>query len=57
MGFGYMTQFIAPLQLVTTNKDYALSVLHTSRITTGHAKSSQSATVFNSRCLVPASNG
>jgi hypothetical protein len=33
-------QFIELLQLVTTTKDYALTVLHTSQITVGHTRSS-----------------
>jgi hypothetical protein len=42
--------------LVITSKDYALTVLHTSQITIGHTRSSDSVTVFNSHCLVVASN-
>jgi hypothetical protein len=45
------------LRLVTTSNDYAFTVLHTSQITIGHARSSQSVTVFTSRCLVASSNG
>jgi hypothetical protein len=39
-----------------TSKDYAVTVLHTSQITIGHTRSSQSVTVFISRFLVAASN-
>jgi hypothetical protein len=56
MGFGLVIRFIEPLQLVTTNKDYIVTVLHTSQITIGHVRSSQSVTVFTSHCLVAASN-
>jgi hypothetical protein len=49
--------FIEPLQLVTTSKDYALTVLHISQIPIGHTRSSQSVTVFTSRCLVETSKG
>jgi hypothetical protein len=49
--------FIELLQLVTTSKGYALTVLHTSQITIGHIRSSQSVTDFYCRCLVAASNG
>jgi hypothetical protein len=56
MGFGFMPGFIEFFQLVTTSKDYVLTALHTSQITVGHAKSSQSVTVFTSRCLVAGSN-
>jgi hypothetical protein len=45
------------LQLVTTSKGYALTVLHTSQITIKHIISSQSVTVSTSRCLVEASRG
>jgi hypothetical protein len=48
--------FIEPLQLITISKDHALTALHTSQITTGHTRSSQSVTVFTSRCLVAVSN-
>jgi hypothetical protein len=34
-----------------------LAILHTSQITIGHSKPTQSVTVFTSRCLVAASNG
>jgi hypothetical protein len=44
------------IQLVTTSTAYALSVLHTSQITIGYTASTQSVTVFTSRCLVAASN-
>jgi hypothetical protein len=47
---------IEVLQLIITSKDYALTVLRTSQVTVGHTKSSQSVTVFTSRCLVVASN-
>jgi hypothetical protein len=49
--------FIGLLQLVTASKDYALIVIHTSQITTGHTTSSQSVIVFTSRCLVAACSG
>jgi hypothetical protein len=49
--------FIEFLQLVTTSTDYALTVLHTLQITIRHTRSSQSVTVFTSRCLVAAFNG
>jgi hypothetical protein len=42
---------------VTASKDYALTVLHTSQITIGHTRSSQSVTFLTNRCLVAASNG
>jgi hypothetical protein len=51
-----MIGFIELLQLVSTSKDYALTVLHTSQITAGHSKPSQSATVFTNRCLIAVSN-
>jgi hypothetical protein len=41
---------------VTTSNDYAVTVLHTSQITIGHTRSSQSVTVFTSRFLVAAFN-
>lgn len=56
MGFGLVIRF-TELQLITASKDYALTVLHTSQITIGHIRSSQSVTVFTSCCLVVASNG
>jgi hypothetical protein len=56
MGFGLIIGFIELLRLVTTSKDYALTVLHASQITIGHSSSSQSVTIFPSRCLVAASN-
>jgi hypothetical protein len=52
MGFGSVIGFIESLQLVTASKDYALTVLHSSQITIGLTRSSQSVTVFTSRCLV-----
>jgi hypothetical protein len=55
MGFGSVIGFIELLQLVITSKDYALTVLHTSQITMGLTRSSQSVTVFTGRCLVVAS--
>jgi hypothetical protein len=57
MAFGLVTGFIELLQLVTTSKDYALTVLHTSQITIGHTRSSQSVRVFTIRCLLAASKG
>jgi hypothetical protein len=56
-GFGLVMRFIELLQLAATSMDYALTVLHTSQITIGHTRSSQSVTVFTSRCLVAASIG
>jgi hypothetical protein len=42
-----------------TSRDYTLqtTVLHTSQLTIGHARSFQFLIVFIRRCLVPASNG
>jgi hypothetical protein len=37
--------------------DYARTILHTSQVTIGHGRSSQSVTAFNSRCLVAVLNG
>jgi hypothetical protein len=45
------------LQHVTTSKEYALTILHTSQITVGHIRSSQSVTDFARRCLVAVYNG
>jgi hypothetical protein len=42
------------LQLVTTSMDYVVTLLHTSLITIGHTRSSQSVTVLTSRCSVAA---
>jgi hypothetical protein len=56
-GFGLLIGFIEHLQLITTSEGYALTVLLTSQITTGHTRFSQPVTVFTSRCLVVASNG
>jgi hypothetical protein len=39
MVFGSIIEFIELLQLVTTSKDYALTVLHTSQITIEHNRS------------------
>jgi hypothetical protein len=55
MGFGLVIRLIELLQLVTTSKDSAITVLHTSPVTIGHTRSSQPVTVFTSRCLVAAS--
>jgi hypothetical protein len=55
-GFGLVIVCIKPSMKVTTSKDYALTVLHISQITMGHARSSQSLTVFTSRCSITASN-
>jgi hypothetical protein len=55
MGFGLVIGFIELLQLLTASKDYAVTVLHTSQITIGHFRSSQSVAVFTSRWLVSAS--
>jgi hypothetical protein len=56
-GFGLVIRFIELLQLVTTSKDYAITVLHTSQITIGHTRSSQSVTVCSSCSLVATFNG
>jgi hypothetical protein len=53
-GFWLVIGFIELLQLVTTSKDYALTVLHISQITVGHTSSSQSYSL-RCRCLVAAS--
>jgi hypothetical protein len=50
-------RFIGLLQLETTSKDYAVTVIHTSQITIGHTRPSQSITVFINSCLVAAANG
>jgi hypothetical protein len=42
---------------MTTSKDYAVTVLHSSEITVGRNRSFHSVTVFTSRCLVAGSNG
>jgi hypothetical protein len=42
MGFGLVIGFTELLELIITNKDYAVTVLHTSQITIGHTRSSQS---------------
>jgi hypothetical protein len=55
MGFGLVIGFTELLKLITTSKDYALTVLHTSQITIGHTRFSQSVTVFTSCCSVAAS--
>jgi hypothetical protein len=55
-GFESVIGFTKFLQLITTSKSYALTVLHTSQITVGHTRSSQSIRVFTSHCLVAASN-
>jgi hypothetical protein len=56
--FGSVIGFIELLlQLVTTSKDYAFTVLHSSQIAKGHTSSSQPDTIFTSRCLVAAANG
>jgi hypothetical protein len=44
-------------ELGTRSKHYAVILLHYSQVTIGHTMSSQSVTVFSSRCLVAASNG
>jgi hypothetical protein len=56
-GFGLVIGFNELLQLVTTSKDYAVTVLHTSQITIEHTRSSQSVAVFTSRCSIAASSG
>jgi hypothetical protein len=45
MGFGLVNGFVEFFQLVTTSKNYTLTVLHTSQITIGHTRSSQSVAV------------
>jgi hypothetical protein len=55
MGFELVIGFIETLRLLTTSKDFALTVLHSSQITIGHTRSSQSVTIVSSRCLVSAS--
>jgi hypothetical protein len=57
MEFGLVIGFLEILQLVTTSKDYALTVLHQTQITIRHTRSSRSVTVFTNRCLVTAFNG
>jgi hypothetical protein len=57
MGFWMVIGLIEFWQLVTTSKDYVLTVIHTSQITKGHTRSSQSVAVFTSRCLVGVSKG
>jgi hypothetical protein len=39
MGFGSVIEFIECLQFVTTSKDYALTVIHSSQIIIGVTKS------------------
>jgi hypothetical protein len=56
MGLELVIRFIEILQLVTTVKDHAFTVLHTSKVTTGHTTSSHSVTVLTNHCLVVASN-
>jgi hypothetical protein len=56
-GGGLVIRFIEILQLATTSRDYALTVLYTLQVTIGHTWSSQSITVFTRRCLVSASYG
>jgi hypothetical protein len=57
MESGLVIAFIELLQPVNTSKDYAITFLHASQITVEHTRSSQSVTLFTSRCLVAASNG
>jgi hypothetical protein len=45
------------LQLVTTSNIHDLTVFRPSQVTVSYAQSSQSVTVFTSRCLLKASNG
>jgi hypothetical protein len=40
------------LQLATTRKDYAITVLHNLQITTAHVKRRQSLRVLTSRCFL-----
>jgi hypothetical protein len=56
-GFWLVIGFIEHLQLVTTSKVYALTVLHMSQITLGHTRSSHYIVFFTSRCLLTAFNG
>jgi hypothetical protein len=56
MGFVVVIGFMGLLQLINTSKEYSLTVLHTSQITTKHIRSSQSVTVSTSHCLVAAFN-
>jgi hypothetical protein len=53
--FGLVIRFIELLQLIATVKGYAVTVLHTSQVTIGHSRSSQSFTLSISCCLVEAS--
>jgi hypothetical protein len=53
--FGFVIGFIEHLQIVTTSNYSAIANSHTLQFITARSKSSQSA-VFNSRCLVTASN-
>jgi hypothetical protein len=57
MGFGSVIECNECLQLATTSKDYALTVVHISQITMGLTKSSQSVPVVTGWWLVVASNG
>jgi hypothetical protein len=57
MGLRSVIGFPELLQLITTSKNYALTVLRTSHITIRHTRSCQSVTVFTSHCLVAAFNG
>jgi hypothetical protein len=56
-GFRLVIGFTELLKLVTTSKDCAVTVLHTSQIAIGHTRSSQHVAVFTRRCSVMASNG
>jgi hypothetical protein len=55
--FGLVIWSTELLQLVTTSKDYAVIVLHTSQISIGHTRSSEWVTVLTSCCLVAVSSG
>jgi hypothetical protein len=50
--FVLVIRFIELLELVTTSKDYALTVLYTSQIIIRHTRSSQSVTVFTNHCWI-----
>lgn len=52
-----VTGSVELLQIVTTSKDYAFTVIHISQITIGHTRSSKFVIVFISRCSVAAPSG
>jgi hypothetical protein len=53
MGLGLVIGFIELLQFVTTNKDYAVTVLHISQISIGHNSLSYSVTIFTGMVAIP----